>query len=155
MPDPTDKPTAANPAPEPREHIVSTEHSLLVAGRTLEYTATCGTVLLRLYNETADVSSEATDGAGAATFSAGANATTAIWTNLRLRNRGLCIRSIPPRKTADKKRANYNPNPCNLLRQTVPKKRISSTRFGHVPTGLHWELWGSNGINLAPCILRE
>jgi carboxypeptidase C (cathepsin A) len=37
--------------PEPREHIVSTEHSVVVDGGTLDYTATCGTLVLRLYKD--------------------------------------------------------------------------------------------------------
>ncbi len=60
MADPSDKPSSANA--EPREHLVSTEHRLVIGGRTLEYTATCGTVLLRLYND----AGEARPGSGEA-----------------------------------------------------------------------------------------
>ena len=52
MPDSTDRPLPAAPS-EPSERIVNTEHVLEVDGRTLEYTATCGTVLLRLYEDAA------------------------------------------------------------------------------------------------------
>ena len=51
MPDLSDKPTPTPAAPEPREQLVSTEHRLVLDGATLEYTATCGTVLLRLYDD--------------------------------------------------------------------------------------------------------
>ena len=38
----------ATPAPkEPQERIVVTEHSRVIGGKKLEYTATCGTVVLR------------------------------------------------------------------------------------------------------------
>jgi carboxypeptidase C (cathepsin A) len=63
MPDPSDKPTS--PAAEPREQLVTTEHRLVLDGRTLEYTATCGTVLLRLYNDGADTKPENADAAKA------------------------------------------------------------------------------------------
>jgi carboxypeptidase C (cathepsin A) len=53
MPEPTEK-APSSQAPPPREHIVSTDHSITVGGDTLEYTVTCGTLLLRLYNETPD-----------------------------------------------------------------------------------------------------
>ena len=51
MPDLSDKPTPTPAAPEPREQLVSTEHRLVLDGATLEYTATCGSVLLRLYDD--------------------------------------------------------------------------------------------------------
>ena len=60
MPDPSDKPSAAAAA-EPREHLVTTEHRLVLDGRTLEYTATCGTVLLRLYHDGSDAKASAAD----------------------------------------------------------------------------------------------
>ncbi len=48
----------STPAPkepkEPQERIVVTEHSLVVGRKTLEYTATCGTVVLRDYDERDD-----------------------------------------------------------------------------------------------------
>ena len=48
MTDATEKPAAATPSPkEPQERFVSTEHRLVVGKKTLDYTATCGTVLLR------------------------------------------------------------------------------------------------------------
>jgi carboxypeptidase C (cathepsin A) len=51
----TDK-TPATPAPrkEPQERIVVTEHSRVVGGKTLDYTATCGTVVLRDYDDKDD-----------------------------------------------------------------------------------------------------
>jgi hypothetical protein len=54
MPDPTDKPPAPSPQPEPREQIVSTDHRLALGDQMLEYSATCGTLLLRLYDEAGD-----------------------------------------------------------------------------------------------------
>ena len=51
MPDTVDKPVQASSAIDTRERIVTTEHRLVLDGRTLEYTATCGTVLLRLYGD--------------------------------------------------------------------------------------------------------
>jgi carboxypeptidase C (cathepsin A) len=39
---------------EPQERIVVTEHSRVVDGKTLEYTATCGTVVLRDYDDKDD-----------------------------------------------------------------------------------------------------
>ncbi len=54
----------ATPAPkEPQERIVVTEHSRVIGGKKLEYTATCGTVVLRDFDA---------DGATARTASAGA-----------------------------------------------------------------------------------
>jgi carboxypeptidase C (cathepsin A) len=47
---------------EPAERIVTTEHRLVVGKKALDYTATCGTVLLRDYDNRADAS-----GASAAT----------------------------------------------------------------------------------------
>ena len=40
------KPAAPSPK-EPEERIVVTEHSRVIGGKTLDYTATCGTVVLR------------------------------------------------------------------------------------------------------------
>ena len=45
---------APNAPKEPSERIVVTEHSLVVGRRTLAYTATCGTVVLRDYEERDD-----------------------------------------------------------------------------------------------------
>jgi len=43
----------APPAPkEPQERIVVTEHSRVINGRTLDYTVTCGTIVLRDYDNT-------------------------------------------------------------------------------------------------------
>ena len=50
---PTTTPPAAAPA-EPKERLVTTEHRLVVGGTTLEYTATCGTVVLRDYTPSYD-----------------------------------------------------------------------------------------------------
>ncbi len=61
MPEPADKTSTSSSTPEPREHIVSTEHSVVVNGRTLEYTATCGTLLLRLYNDAAGANPHGSD----------------------------------------------------------------------------------------------
>ena len=48
----TNETQPAAPAPkEPQERIVTTEHRLVVDGKTLEYTATCGTVVLRDFDE--------------------------------------------------------------------------------------------------------
>ena len=45
----------ATPAPkEPQERIVVTEHSWVIGGKTLEYTATCGTVVLRDFDHQDD-----------------------------------------------------------------------------------------------------
>jgi carboxypeptidase C (cathepsin A) len=41
------KPAASTPAPVPRERAVSTQHSVAIGGRTVRYTATAGTILLR------------------------------------------------------------------------------------------------------------
>ena len=60
MPEASDKPTT--PTPEPREQLITTEHRLVLDGRTLEYTATCGTVLLRLYNDAQDAKAEGAAG---------------------------------------------------------------------------------------------
>jgi carboxypeptidase C (cathepsin A) len=43
---------APDAAKEPRERIVVTEHELVVGDRTLAYTATCGTLVLRDFHET-------------------------------------------------------------------------------------------------------
>ncbi|HWI10985.1 MAG TPA: peptidase S10 [Burkholderiaceae bacterium] len=51
-PDNSKDSTATPPAPapaEPKERLVTTEHRLFVGKKTLEYTATCGTVVLRDY----------------------------------------------------------------------------------------------------------
>ena len=45
---------APNAPKEPQERIVVTEHSLVVGRKTLKYTATCGTVVLRDYEEKDD-----------------------------------------------------------------------------------------------------
>ena len=49
------KPSPQPPAPkepkEPQERIVTTEHSVVIGGKKLDYTATCGTVVLREYGE--------------------------------------------------------------------------------------------------------
>ena len=51
-----------NPAPaEPVERLVTTEHRLVVGKKTLEYTATCGTVVLRDYTPSYDAK-DAKDG---------------------------------------------------------------------------------------------
>lgn len=43
------------PAPvEPQERLVTTEHKLVVGKKTLEYTATCGTIVLRDYTPSYD-----------------------------------------------------------------------------------------------------
>ena len=43
------------PAPaEPQERLVTTEHALIVGKKTLAYTATCGTIVLRDYTPTYD-----------------------------------------------------------------------------------------------------
>jgi carboxypeptidase C (cathepsin A) len=43
------------PAPkEPQERIVVTEHTRVIGGRTLEYTATCGTIVVRDYDSIED-----------------------------------------------------------------------------------------------------
>jgi carboxypeptidase C (cathepsin A) len=50
MTEPDHKTASATPAPapkEPPERLVSTEHRRVVGRKTLDYTATCGTVLLR------------------------------------------------------------------------------------------------------------
>ncbi len=41
------KPAASTPAPAPKERAVSTQHSVTIDGRTIRYTATAGTILLR------------------------------------------------------------------------------------------------------------
>ena len=54
--------TAPAPAPaEPKERLVVTEHRLAVGKKTLEYTATCGTIVLRDYTPTYDTK-DAKDG---------------------------------------------------------------------------------------------
>jgi carboxypeptidase C (cathepsin A) len=51
-----------SPAPaEPQERLVTTEHKLVVGKKTLEYTATCGTIVLRDYTPTYDAK-DAKDG---------------------------------------------------------------------------------------------
>jgi carboxypeptidase C (cathepsin A) len=45
------KPAASTPAPVPRERAVSTQHSVAIDGRTIRYTATAGTILLRDKND--------------------------------------------------------------------------------------------------------
>jgi carboxypeptidase C (cathepsin A) len=62
MPDTQDTTSAASPPKEPQERIVTTEHRLVVGKKTLEYTARCGTVLLREYDG-ADDSKDAKRGA--------------------------------------------------------------------------------------------
>ena len=47
------KPAAPTPK-EPQERIVVTEHSRVIGGKTLDYTATCGTVVLRDYDDTGE-----------------------------------------------------------------------------------------------------
>ena len=44
----------ATPPAEPKERLVTTEHKLHVGKKTLEYTATCGTVVLRDYTPSYD-----------------------------------------------------------------------------------------------------
>ena len=61
MPEPAALSPSTVPTPELREQLVTTEHRLELAGRTLEYSATCGTVLLRLYNEPGDEKAAAAD----------------------------------------------------------------------------------------------
>ena len=51
MPDLSDKPTPTPATAEPREQLVSTDHRMVLDGATQEYPATCGTVLLRLYDD--------------------------------------------------------------------------------------------------------
>ena len=50
------KPVPAVPvAPkEPQERIVVTEHSCVIGGKKLEYTATCGTLVLRDFDHQGD-----------------------------------------------------------------------------------------------------
>ena len=50
---PETKPAAPSPK-EPEERIVVTEHSRVIGGKTLEYTATCGTVVLRDFDHQDD-----------------------------------------------------------------------------------------------------
>ena len=57
----TPNPAAAPPA-EPKERLVTTEHKLVLGKKTLEYTATCGTIVLRDYTPSYD----AKDGAAPA-----------------------------------------------------------------------------------------
>lgn len=47
MPEPTAEPSKADTRQPPVERIVTTEHQLTIGKKTLEYTATCGTLLLR------------------------------------------------------------------------------------------------------------
>ena len=49
-----DTPAAAPATAEPQERLVSTEHKLVAGKKTLEYTATCGTIVLRDYTPTYD-----------------------------------------------------------------------------------------------------
>jgi carboxypeptidase C (cathepsin A) len=56
-PDNSKDSTATAPAPaaaEPKERLVTTEHRLVVGKKTLEYRATCGTVVLRDYTPSYD-----------------------------------------------------------------------------------------------------
>jgi carboxypeptidase C (cathepsin A) len=48
-----DTPTSATP-PEPQERLVTTEHRVSVGKKTLEYIATCGTIVLRDYTPIAE-----------------------------------------------------------------------------------------------------
>ena len=50
MPETKEANPAATPPPEPQERIVATEHTYTVGKKKLEYTATCGTVVLRDYD---------------------------------------------------------------------------------------------------------
>ncbi|MFZ2652490.1 MAG: hypothetical protein WA210_20505 [Burkholderiaceae bacterium] len=73
MPDLTDQPSPPSQAQQPRQRIVSTDHSLAIAGHSLEYTATCGTLRLRCSDETEDTESQGaaiTDGANSAASAA-------------------------------------------------------------------------------------
>lgn len=59
MPDTKDSPATPAPAPatppkEPQDRIVVTEHRLTIGKKTLDYTATCGTVVLRDYSPSYD-----------------------------------------------------------------------------------------------------
>jgi len=57
MPETTGKPQdgAPNPSPpEPKERLVTTEHKLALGRKTLAYTVTCGTLVLREYGESED-----------------------------------------------------------------------------------------------------
>ncbi len=51
--DTKDAPATPPPA-EPKERLVTTEHTLQVGKKTLEYTATCGTIVLRDYTPSYD-----------------------------------------------------------------------------------------------------
>ena len=53
-PDTAPPPASSTATKEPPERIVTTEHRLLVGKKTLAYTATCGTLLLRDYDNRAD-----------------------------------------------------------------------------------------------------
>ncbi len=62
MTEPQDTPASAGASPATKElpeRIVSTEHRLAVGRKTLDYTATCGTVLLRDYDNRADADAKA------------------------------------------------------------------------------------------------
>ncbi len=48
------KDTPGSAPAEPKERLVTTEHKLVVGKKTLEYTATCGTIVLRDYTPSAD-----------------------------------------------------------------------------------------------------
>ena len=64
MTEPNDKhsPTAPGAAPpEPPERLVTTEHRLVLGERTLAYTATCGTLLLREYDNRGDHGGDGSD----------------------------------------------------------------------------------------------
>jgi carboxypeptidase C (cathepsin A) len=52
-PDSKEQPTPTSPA-EPQERLVVTRHKLVVGKKTFEYTATCGTVVLRNYTPSYD-----------------------------------------------------------------------------------------------------
>jgi carboxypeptidase C (cathepsin A) len=54
MADTQDTKPAAPSAKEPEERIVVTEHSRVIGGKTLDYTATCGTVVLRDFDHQDD-----------------------------------------------------------------------------------------------------
>jgi carboxypeptidase C (cathepsin A) len=54
QPQDTTTTAAATPPAEPKERLVTTEHRLAVGKKTLEYTATCGTIVLRDYTPTYD-----------------------------------------------------------------------------------------------------
>jgi len=62
---PSDTPNSTargTPAKEPDERLVTTEHRLVVDGKEIEYTATCGTLLLREYDNRGDPTGAAAEG---------------------------------------------------------------------------------------------